>query len=100
MSKDTVLAAAGLHFCLTFQRAAKQFVSKGPRGTHEADDRRCAGVAKELVKMFLFKTRRTGSPSYRISSETANSACPRKMRGGEGRLRHQLARLLTIRVQT
>lgn len=81
--KDTVLLAAGLHFCLLSQGAAKQFVWKGPRGTHEGDDRCCVGVAKELLKTLLFKTRCSGSPSYRICFETANSACPRKMRGGE-----------------
>lgn len=99
MSKAVGPVAAGLHLCLPFWGAAKKFVSKGPRGTHEADNRRCVGVAKELVKMFLFKMRHTGSPSYRISSKTVNSARPCKTRGGEGHLKCRLARLLTIRVQ-
>lgn len=50
MSKDVVLVAAGLHDCLPSLGAAKQFVSKGERSTREAGNRRCVGVAKELVK--------------------------------------------------
>lgn len=100
LPKDAVLAAAGLRSSLPFQGDAKQSVSKAPRGIHEADDRRCVGVAKELVKMTLSKRRWTGSPSYRIYSEMANSACPHQMRGGEGHLKHRLAKLLMVRVQT
>lgn len=91
MSKDAALPAQG---------AAKQFVSQGAGGTREADDRRCVGVARELVKTSLFRTRRTGSPSYRISSAIVNSACPCTARGTERCSKCQLIELFTVRVQT